>query len=170
MCWVYYRPIESTDPAKWQILSKSNTYNYRTVIIITMPSAIGNKKSILRSIKTRESIFGEILTAIDGWDFSIGCLFKKFQANFPWHLNATLLEKQLAHLFPSRSAPLEVGFRFRSVGRVPLNSGINHRVLLVKQQKWFLSKPTCSPVAQLAEQVAVNHWVRGSSPCWGAIS
>jgi hypothetical protein len=25
-----------------------------------------------------------------------------------------------------------------------------------------------SPVAQLAEQVAVNHWVRGSSPCWGA--
>ncbi len=27
-----------------------------------------------------------------------------------------------------------------------------------------------SPVAQLAEQVAVNHWVRGSSPCWGAIS
>ena len=28
--------------------------------------------------------------------------------------------------------------------------------------------PIYSPVAQLAEQVAVNHWVRGSSPCWGA--
>ncbi len=25
-----------------------------------------------------------------------------------------------------------------------------------------------SPVAQSVEQVAVNHWVRGSSPCWGA--
>ena len=25
-----------------------------------------------------------------------------------------------------------------------------------------------SPVAQLAEQMAVNHLVRGSSPCWGA--
>ncbi len=25
-----------------------------------------------------------------------------------------------------------------------------------------------SPVAQLAEQMAVNHRVRGSSPCWGA--
>jgi hypothetical protein len=27
-----------------------------------------------------------------------------------------------------------------------------------------------SPVAQLAEQMAVNHRVRGSSPCWGARS
>ena len=26
-----------------------------------------------------------------------------------------------------------------------------------------------SPVAQLAEQVAVNHWVRGSNPCGGVI-
>ena len=25
-----------------------------------------------------------------------------------------------------------------------------------------------SPVAQSAEQMAVNHLVRGSSPCWGA--
>ncbi len=28
----------------------------------------------------------------------------------------------------------------------------------------------CSPVAQSAEQVAVNHRVRGSSPRWGAIN
>jgi hypothetical protein len=27
----------------------------------------------------------------------------------------------------------------------------------------------CSPVAQLVEQVAVNHWVSGSSPFRGAI-
>ena len=26
-----------------------------------------------------------------------------------------------------------------------------------------------SPVAQLVEQVTVNHWVAGSSPAWGAI-
>lgn len=27
----------------------------------------------------------------------------------------------------------------------------------------------CSPVAQLVEQMTVNHWVTGSSPVWGAI-
>lgn len=32
----------------------------------------------------------------------------------------------------------------------------------------FFNEMFCSPVAQSAEQVAVNHWVRGSSPCWGA--
>ena len=33
--------------------------------------------------------------------------------------------------------------------------------------KWHIVR---SPVAQLAEQVAVNHWVAGSSPARGAIS
>ena len=26
-----------------------------------------------------------------------------------------------------------------------------------------------SPIAQLVEQMTVNHWVAGSSPAWGAI-
>ena len=30
------------------------------------------------------------------------------------------------------------------------------------------SQRACSPIAQLVEQVAVNHWVAGSSPAWGA--
>ena len=33
----------------------------------------------------------------------------------------------------------------------------------------YKAKINFSPVAQSAEQVAVNHRVRGSSPCWGAI-
>jgi hypothetical protein len=37
-----------------------------------------------------------------------------------------------------------------------------------KVKKVIVIDAICSPVAQLAEQVAVNHWVRGSSPCWGA--
>ncbi len=32
--------------------------------------------------------------------------------------------------------------------------------------KWYT--PIYSPVAQSVEQMAVNHLVRGSSPCWGA--
>gem|GEM_PF-4940598 len=41
-------------------------------------------------------------------------------------------------------------------------AGINNQILI--RSVFYIQ----SPVAQLAEQVAVNHWVRGSSPCWGA--
>ena len=45
--------------------------------------------------------------------------------------------------------------------------------LYKKQQMWYniiYSESLCSPVAQSVEQVAVNHFVIGSSPVGGAIT
>lgn len=65
-----------------------------------------------------------MIAVVAGWKFSIWYLFQKFQANFPWLLYSGLLEKQFANLFPSSSAPLGAGFRFRSIGRVPPEVGL----------------------------------------------
>ena len=35
---------------------------------------------------------------------------------------------------------------------------------------FFIKFDELSPVAQLAEQVAVNHWVRGSNPRGGVLA
>ncbi len=40
--------------------------------------------------------------------------------------------------------------------------------LLTALDRFAIYKPQRSPIAQLVEQVTVNHRVRGSSPRWGA--